>query len=458
MLPSPLARWFSRTIGFPLVINGGWRPDKDRRHFARLLRHKLDSQYWPPEQMAPWQLERLRRLLEHAGQNVPYYRDLFHQIGFDPRGLTTLADLGALPTLTRRTLQEQGPRLLAENLPSSSINIGRTGGSSGAPLEFWRDRAFDLDFEASAWLADLVAGRRYGSRTGYLWGASRDINPYLGLRGFARARLRNEFIIDARALSDSDLARHHRVLQRRPPEVLVSYASAADHLARYFEQHGLTPNYPLAALIPTGEPLEPAMRARLERVFPAPVFDRYGSREVGLMAYECQQHAGLHLNLTGMHLECLGPDVYSTPGEVVITQLHNYAMPLIRYEIGDLALLAAGPCPCGRAAPRLRQVAGRKMQPFINAAGHYVESYSLVAEARKSPHLREFQLIQEDPRHLRLLIIPEPSCTPEHLAVIRAEILEFMGPECELVIEPVSHIPLPASGKRQMLVSKIKSS
>jgi phenylacetate-CoA ligase len=451
---SGLAAWFSRSIGYPLVVNGGWRRGKDRRLFARLVREKLESQFWPAERVEAWQLEHLRPLLEHAGRQVPYYRDLFRQVGFDPRGLRRLADLGALPTLTRSTLKTEGPRMLAEDAPATVIHKSWTGGTTGVPMEFWRDRRFDLHFEAGAWMSDMVAGRRFGSRTVYMWGAARDINPYKGFHGKARTLLRNESMIDTHFVSDDDLDRHHRFLERRPPDVLVAYASTINLLAAYLERRGLRPRYPRISLISTAEALEPDVRARLERVFTAPLFDRYGSREVGLIAYECEQHQGLHLNMSDLHLEIIGADA-SEPGEVVITTFHNYAMPLIRYELGDLALLANEACGCGRTAPRLRRVTGRKMQHFINAAGQSVEAYGLVLEARRSPHLREFQLIQEDARHLRLLVAPLPSCTPEHLAWLRTEVLRQMGAECDLVIDQVSQIPVPMSGKRQQLVSKI---
>ena len=131
-------------------------------------------------------------------------------------------------------------------------------------------------------------------------------------------------------------------------------------------------------------------------------------------------------------------------------------MPLIRYQIGDEALLARGTCGCGRCGPRLQRVTGRKLPPFVNAAGEYVESFSLVEQIRESPHVREFQLIQEDARHLRLLLAPAPTCTAEYLAELEAGVLAVMGPECELAVERVESVPLPPSGKRQMLVNKIK--
>ena len=450
-----LAEWLSRTVGFPLVIYGGWRRDKDRRQFVRLINEKLQAHYLPPEQAEAAQLALARPLLEHAGQHVPYYQRLFRHTGFDPRGLQRMADLRALPPLTRQTLQAEGRRMLADDAPAAAISAGRTGGTSGLPLDFWRDRNFDRHFEAAGWMSDWLAGRRFGSATTYVWGATRDQAAYGGWRGMLRKWLRNERLYSSRVMSEADWLSFHRRLERRPPEIFVAYASAAAYLARVLERNGLTPAYPRVAVIPTGEALEPAMRADLERVFHAPVFDRYGSREAGLIACECERHNGLHLNQADLYVECDSADPYTQPGDLLITQLRNQVMPLIRYQIDDLAVLATGECGCGRASPRLRAVVGRKNPVFTTAAGDYVESMRLTAEIRKVPGLRQFQLIEEAVGRLRLLVVPGPGCRMESFSEARADIGQIMGPDCELAIDFVEHIPLPPSGKLPMVLSRL---
>jgi phenylacetate-CoA ligase len=455
MLPAPLARWFSRSIGFPLVINGAWRRGKDRRQFMRLLQDKLDAHYWPPERLEAAQVQLLGPLLDHAGRQVPYYRDLFREVGFDPRAVRRLADLAGLPPLSRQIMQAQGRRMLAEDAPASAIGKGRTGGTSGLPLDFWRDRNFDLHFEAAAWMSDQIAGRRFGSPTVYMWGATRDQKSYTGWLGMARKWLRNENLFSSRVMSDGDWLHLHRMLQQRPPDIFVAFASAAAHFARFLAREGLAPAYPRVALIPTGEALETEMRADVERAFPAPVFNRYGSREVGLIACECEAHAGLHLNQADIYVECAGPDVYSEPGELLITQLRNHVMPLIRYQIDDLAVLERRPCSCGRTSAMLRSVAGRKNPIFTTTSGDYVESVRLTALVRFVPGVRQFQLIEEEVGRLRLLVVASPGGAPEAFAEVRADIDQIMGPGCDLVVEFVDQLPLPPSGKLQVVVSKL---
>jgi phenylacetate-CoA ligase len=301
----------------------------------------------------------------------------------------------------------------------------------------------------------MAAGRRYGTPTAYLWAGPRDPRDYSGWRGLARKWLRNEVRYDAHSASEAQLAAYHRAMQARPPDILVSNASTVNWLAHYLEQQGIRPNYPRLAVIPSGELLEPDMRATLERVFPAPVFNRYGSREVGLIAYECEQHQGLHLNQANLIVECSGAVGADGLGEVVATLLYNRAMPLIRYELDDMAVWAPERCRCGRMTPMLSRVAGRRAATFVTADGRRVEPYYLAAPIRAVPGLREFQLVQEAIGRLRLQVVAGPGCAPEGFALVRADIAALLGTDCQLEIEFVDRIPLPPSGKPQMLISKV---
>jgi phenylacetate-CoA ligase len=456
MLERRFAEWFSRSVGMPLVVDSRWRRAKDRRAFRRLLSEKLASQFWPLERQAAQQLERVKPLLVHAGQKVPYYRDLFGELGFDPRGVRSLADLQALPVLTRQTIQVQGKRMLAEDAAAGGIGEGFTGGSTGIPMLFWYGASFYQHAEAAAWVGDMAAGRRYGTSTAYIWGAPMDMTPYLGWRGLARRWLRNEHYFDTHFMSDARLRQYHAALEALKPGMLVGFASSITELARYLEQRGLKASYPRRAVISSGEELEPDMRAALERAFPAPVFNRYGSREVGLMAYECDRHTGMHMNLSNVYLECVGADVYHAPGEILITQLHNYAMPLIRYQVDDLAVLELQPCTCGRAAPMIAHLAGRRSPSFVTSDGSRVEGYHLIRFVRRARGVLEFQLIQEAVGRMRLLLMTTPDFDGASLARARTDIADQMGADCELIVEQVERIPRPPSGKAQMLVSKLK--
>jgi phenylacetate-CoA ligase len=453
----PFAEWFSRFIGFPFIRRIWWQRPVVRRQFKALLREKLESQYWPPERQAAQQLARVKALLIHAGANVPYYRDLFQRVGFDPQAIRCLAEVQALPPLTRQVIQAEGRRLLAENLPPSEIGEAFTGGSTGLPLHFWYDPSFYVHAEAAAWVSDMVAGRRMGSRTAYLWGAPKDLSPYTGWRGLGRNWLRNEYYFDTHVLWDERLEGYHERLKKLAPAVLVGFASSITHLAEYLERSGaaVSPGYPRRSVIPSGEVLEPEMRATLERVYGVPVFNRYGSREVGLLAYECDQHAGLHLNLANTYVEAVGPQLDDRPVELLVTQLCNYAMPMIRYQIDDLAVMGTQPCGCGRTAPLLHRVAGRTAATFISGHGAIIEGYHFINRLRQLPGVLEFQLIQEDLKQLHLRLVTGPEFVPGSILRFHERVADLLGVDCQVAVEQVDRIPLPASGKAQMVISRV---
>jgi phenylacetate-CoA ligase len=416
---------------------------------------KLASQYWPVERLQSAQLEGLKRLVAHAGQQVPYYRDLFRSVGFDPRSIHSPADLQGLPILTREIVQAQGPRMLADDAASRGTYVAMTGGSTGRPMRFWHDTSFRDQQEAAGWMSDMATGWRPGARTAYLWGAHRSLRPFRGAQGVVRGWLRNQRWYDAFDMSEAKMLRYHQAMQSAPPELLVAYASSVTLLAKWLEANGLKPNYPGVALIPTAEALDDVMRASLERVFRAPVFNRYGSSEVGLVAYECDRHQALHLNLPDNYVECVGPDVYTEPGELLITQLNNYSMPLIRYQIDDLAVMERETCACGRGAPSIRQVVGRVGVTVSSASGALIHAYYFEILIRKVPGVREFQLVQENLRHLRVLVVAGPGFALEAFEPFRANVRRMMGDDCSMTVELVDRIPPGPSGKAPMVVSKV---
>lgn len=218
--------------------------------------------------------------------------------------------------------------------------------------------------------------------------------------------------------------------------------------------------------------LYPHMRDTIERVFSAPVFNRYGSREVGDIACECECHQCLHANPYSHHVEILRKDgSHCTPGEVgevVVTLLTNYAMPIIRYRIGDMAAWAEHPCDCKRHWPSLQEVSGRLMDVFTRADGNpvmpqYFIHFFGVAKRSELDFIKKYQLIQEDIDNIYLDIIPTvDKAIAQRLILERQKIFEgiiksAMGDTCKLSIRIVDDIPTTPSGKYQYIISKVNS-
>jgi phenylacetate-CoA ligase len=450
-----IGNMFSRSIGFPIVVNGNWRRAKSRERFKSLYAEKLEMQRWPRERLEAHRLERMRRLLHHAGTRVPYYRDLFSAIRFDPLRVRSCADVEALPLLTKDMIREQADRLTADDASRRDSFRNSSGGSTGNPLDFIQDAEFRDHIEAAVWVSDGTAGRRFGSRTALLWGSTRDVDLAAGLKGLAYGVLRNEWFFNSFDMSESQMHRFHVSMQRTPPDVLVAYASSAYLFAAFLEANGLRPDYPRISIITSAEVLRDDMRGAITRTFGRPVYDRYGSREVGLIAFECEAHRGLHMNTADLYVECLGENVCEQAGELIITQLNNYSMPLIRYRIEDMAVLRADPCTCSRQTPMIQQVIGRTTDTIQTRSGDLIHGEYFTHLFYGLKGIAKFQLVQESLDEFKLFIVRGADFDPKVIEVVRRETLKVVGEGCSLTVDEVADIPPARSGKFLFTISKV---
>ena len=314
----------------------------------------LQSQYWPEEKICEYQWAKLRELIRHAYVRVPYYRNLFKDIGATPDDIRTLEDFHRLPLLTKSDIQNSLENLTASGIDLQSLSLNSTGGSTGVPLNFYQDANYRLWSDAArirAWRHVVGAGEH--DLEAVLWGATRDIGQGLPFSKVFYSVLRegslplNTFDLDERMLKK--YLRYYNLLK---PPVIRGYASSLYYMARYVENHSLSVHSPRSVISST-EVLHSRMRETIERVFGSKVYDSYGCREVSQIATECEAHDGLHVVFENQYVELDGQDI-------IVTNLHNYAMPFIRYKVGDLAnSIDNTPCSCGRFSPRIVSLIGR---------------------------------------------------------------------------------------------------
>ena len=221
--------------------------------------------------------------------------------------------------------------------------------------------------------------------------------------------------------------------------------------ARYLEARGLTPHRP-QAIVTSAETLQDDERALLERVFGCAVFNRYGCREVSVIASECAAHTGLHTMAEGLYLEIETPTGPARPGvvgSIFVTDLLNHAMPLIRYRIGDMASWATGTCPCGRGLPRLERVAGRVTDFLVGGDGRLVSGVFLATYVvAQRPSLGQVQILQHEKGAVVFRLKPGRDFSPESdLVYLRSATREYLGAEARVTTEVVASLPAEPSGK-----------
>jgi phenylacetate-CoA ligase len=331
------------------------------RKFSKTVARKyaflLESQHWPHTKLKEYQWTKLQDLLLFAKAHVPYYRDLFEKQKINISSTTTVEDIKQIPILTRETIQSNLDALMSEKHDRKDLFLNSTGGSTGQPLNFHQDINFNEWHEAAmlrAW-KDMV-GQKFTDLEAVVWGAERDIGKGLSIKRILYSVLREKKLALNTFDLDPKLIRRFLLVYNilRPP-ILRGYSSSLYFLANFISDNQIRIHYP-SAIISSAEMMWPEMRKTVETVFRAKVFDSYGSREVSQIATECEAHNGLHVVMENQYVEVENK-------AIIVTNLNNYAMPFIRYKIGDKAeRIVSGSCTCGRHSERLLGITGRESE------------------------------------------------------------------------------------------------
>lgn len=429
------------------------------QHQSMFFREYQRSQFVSADQIRALQLSRLRHLLLHASRHCPFYRLRFRDAGFIPEDLRTLDDLRILPVLEKRDLQLCRDQLLADNQSRSNLLLNQTGGSTGTPVSFFFSRNRLLSRTAATLRHNLWTGWNVGDKVAVLWGA-----PHDRLKPTLLSRLRNHFLdrqlfLDAGHLTEDRLLDFYRQLVRFRPKIILAYARTAVLFAKFLQSRNLVPSRP-HAIITSAEMLVSEERALLQQVFGCSVFNRYGSREFSVIASECSAHEGLHVMAEGLYLEIVQgntPVPPGQPGEVLVTDLLNYAMPLIRYRIGDVASWLSGTCHCGRGLPRLGFVSGRVTDFLVGSDGRAVSgAFLTIAVVAQRVSLGQVQVLQKCAGQVTYRVKPGPDFSAERdLQYLVQVTRQHLGEATQVDWELVDEIAPQPSGKFQFSSSQV---
>ena len=410
------------------------------RYFYQLRR----IQWLSAEQIRALQEARLRSLINHAYRHVPYYREMLDRLGIDPDDIRRIEDLHRLPLLSkdtvRRTLHFD---LMSESHDKRQMLPVTTSGASGEPLLLYADKTHLEMCWATALRNQEWTGYRFGDRQVRLWDIDLGRPRLQALRERLDAFLSRRTVAAAIAMSADGLRRAAELARRHPRSLVSGDAAALQLIASAMGDAAAGEPAPLA-VVSSEQTLAPDLRATIEQGFGAKVFDKYATRELGAIAHECGAHRGLHVNAESYIVEILRDGQPAQPGEsgdVVITELSNLSVPLIRYAIGDRATLSDRRCACGRGLPLIEAIEGRAPTMIVGADGSFVPGTYFANALSDFGHvIRQFQAVQTEPGTVQLRIVKGPRFSEAALRRLLDLFRQHLGTGIAIEVHAVERI------------------
>lgn len=406
-------------------------------------------QWEPAHRLRAYQEAMLRQVLCHARDSSPFYQDRIQSVL--PRDITEA--LTSVPLLEKRDLQRHFDDIRSQE-ETGRVSRKTTGGSTGEPVTITKNRTATAYERAAMWLAYGWFGVEMGDRAARFWGTpytwKRRITSRLGDLCMNRIRF-SAFEFDERRLGE-----YWNELVQFEPDYIHGYVSMLEQMARWAIREDSSSSFKLKSVVATSEVLTEPQRRVIEEGFGAPVQLEYGCGEVGPISHECPQ-GRLHLMVPNLWVEVLKPDgspvARGESGEIVLTDLHNRSMPLIRYRVGDRGVLG-DECPCGRTFPVLERVWGRAYD-FVEAPSgqrYHGEFFMYLFEDLRSSgiSIAQFQVIQAAPDCLTILLASErPIESSVHETIVAT--LSRRLPGMTATVKQVPEIPRTSSGKMQVI-------
>ena len=405
------------------------------------------SQWWPAETLAEHQSRQLEPLLAHAARTVPFYRGRLDAIAGLRRGELTMDAWRRLPVLSRTDIQEAGAALVSRRVPKDHGKVAdvHTSGSTGRPVTVKTTDITRLFFQALNLRYHLWHGRDVSAKTAKiarLAPSAAPGKPVAWVAGYPSGPMVSFDII-------RPVTEQLAWLKEVTPDYLLTYPSNLFSLVQRCEETG-DRIAGLRQVATMAEVLEPEVRAACERVWGLHVVDAYSAQEVGMIALQCPQHPHYHVQSENVLVEVLDrggkPCAPGEVGRLVVTDLHNFATPLIRYEIGDYAE-AGGPCPCGRGLPVLSRILGRVRNMLTLPSGDRIWPVPLTAEYTAIAPVTQFQMVQRSLEIIEMKLVTKRPLTSDEEGRLRTVVQKHLGHPFEIEFTYHDDIPRSASGK-----------
>jgi len=378
------------------------------------LNQLLESQHWPLNKLQELQKDKLGHLITHAYNTVPYYKNVFDNKGIKPKNIQDFSDLKKIPILKKQNLRKSLKELVSTQYNINQLYLNSTGGSTGIPVKIYQDQNY-ISWSTAARIRSWKYFPGFDEREleAILWGSVRDIGKGITLNTFKSLIKKPDIILNTFDLDEKKIRRFLVLFNFLRPNLVRGYASSLFFIAQWIEKNNYNIHFP-KVIVSSSETLLPKMRSKISKVFHAEIIDSYGCREVSQIATECNHNNGYHMTMENQIIELINDG--NGMSKVLVTNLNNYCMPLIRYEVGDLAHgLINDKCECGRTLPRIEKIHGRVNENIVLNNGKilngeyfeflFYENYSInkfqVIYYKKSNILKIFLDSEREDRHIK---------------------------------------------------------
>lgn len=423
----------------------------------KYLKLYRQQQWLTPAEIQALQLQKLKALLLHASNNSQFYRSLFNDCQIDPKSIAGLHELSSLPTISKADVVSDYNKMKSSTR-RILISSKTTGGSTGQPVTIDKNPDALARERAATWRAYEWAGVRMGDYQGRFWGMP------LTMKGRILSKavdfVSNRSRLSAFNINEDSLDRYYERLVSMRPVYLYGYVSMIAAFAEHVDKKQYPPLPTLKAIITTSEVLDDLTRDYLKKVFSVGVYNEYGCGEVGSIAHECE-YGCMHIMAENLVVEVDNHEADSKgEGELIVTDLHNLAMPLIRYRLGDYAALSGETCACGRGLPVIKKIHGRAYDRIVDPGGrsHHPELLMYIFEdlKKKSVGIKQFQVIQKTVDCLDVYIVPEQGYVKDAEAMIVKLVHDNLHPGISCVFKYTEEIFREKSGKLRVIKSEVE--
>jgi len=414
--------------------------------------------YWPEERLLQHQNRQVRSVVKYAYDNVPFYHRRLKEAGVDPSEIRTADDLNKLPILAKDDVRKNLEQMISKEFDVARLKRLRTSGSTGKPLHFYITWSEDEFRKAKHLRANMSCGQKPWDKWVLItsplhFGEIKSLQRLLGI------------FVPTPVLVFYDVGTQVSLVEQMRPDVLDGYSSSLLLLAKEVKRRGTHMVKP-RLIIGGAEFIGDSSRRFIEEAFDVPFYDQYACEEMERVAWQCKERHGYHVDADSMILQFVNDGEEVSPGEsgeIVCTSLFNYAMPFIRYAVGDVGVPSDEKCPCGRSLPLMKVVEGRKDSFLVLADGQVMSPFAFDAAMclfKFHDDIDEYRVIQRKADVFEFLIKmgregPDERTVEEELLTHLKKTLNMSPEKASFRIRFVDSIPLDKSGKLRKVVSEL---